>query len=53
MAFFSQKMISAETKYKAHNGELLAIVKAFKTWRHYLEESQHNVFIPTNHNKLC
>ena len=34
---FSRKMISAETQYKTHNAELLAIVKAFKTWRHYLE----------------
>ena len=31
VAFFSQKMISAKTKYETHNGELLAIVQAFKT----------------------
>ena len=39
VAFFSQKMIPAETRYETHNGELLAIVEAFKTWRHYLEGS--------------
>ena len=39
MPFFSQKMIPPETRYEIHNGELLAIVKAFKTWRHYLERS--------------
>ena len=31
VAFFSRKMILAETKYKTHDGELLAIVEAFKT----------------------
>ena len=31
VTFFLQKMILAETRYKTHNGELLAIVKAFKT----------------------
>ena len=31
MAYFSRKMIPAETWYKTHNGELLAIVEAFKT----------------------
>ncbi len=31
VAFFSRKMIPAETWYEAHDGELLAIVEAFKT----------------------
>ena len=31
VAFFSRKMISAETRYETHDGELLAIVEAFKT----------------------
>ena len=39
VAFFSQKMIPAKTRYKTHNGEFLAIVEAFKTWKHYLEGS--------------
>ena len=29
--FFFQKIIPAETKYKTHNDEILAIVEAFKT----------------------
>ena len=37
VAFFLRKMIPAETRYKTHDGELLAIVEAFKTWKHYLE----------------
>ena len=31
VAFFSHKMIPVETRYKMHDGELLAIVEAFKT----------------------
>ena len=52
IAYFSRKMISAETRYKTHNAELLAIVKAFKTWRHYLEGCKHEIFVLTDHNKL-
>ena len=32
IAYFSRKMISAETQYKTYNAKLLAIVKAFITW---------------------
>ena len=46
-------MIPAEIWYETHNGKLLAIVKAFKTWRHYLEDCKHEVLILTNHNNLC
>ena len=38
VAFFSYKMIPAETRYETHDSELLAIVEAFKTWKHYLED---------------
>ena len=37
IAYFFRKMIPAETQYKTYNAELLAIVEAFKTWRHYLK----------------
>ena len=52
VAFFSRKMILAETRYKIHDNELLAIVKAFKTWRYYLEGSQHEVLVLTDHNNF-
>ncbi len=45
-------MIPAETRYKTHDGELLAIVEAFKTWRHYLEGCKHEVLVLTDHNNL-
>ena len=52
VAFFSCKMIPVETRYEMHDGELLAIIEAFKTWRHYLEGSQHEMLVLTNHNNL-
>ena len=45
-------MIPAEMRYKTHNGELLAIVKAFKTWRYCLEGCKHEVLVLTNHKNL-
>ena len=52
VAYFSRKMIPVETRYETHNGELLAIVEAFKTWRHYLEGCKHEVLVLTDHNNL-
>ncbi len=52
VAFFSRKIIPAETRYETHDGELLAIVEAFKTWRHYLEGCKHEVLMLTDHNNL-
>ena len=37
MAFFFYKINLVETRYKTHNNDRLPIVKAFKTWKHYLE----------------
>ncbi len=45
-------MILAETQYEIHSGKLLAIVEAFKIWRHYLEGYKHEVLILTDHNNL-
>ena len=52
VAYYSQKIIPAETRYKTHDGELLAIVEAFKTWRHYLEGCKHKVLVLTDHNNF-
>ena len=53
IVFFFRKMIPAETWYKTHDGELLAIVEAFQTWRHYLKSYKHDVLVFTDHNNLC
>ncbi len=52
VAFLSQKMIPAETRYETHDGKLLAIFKVFKTWRYYLEGCKHEVFVLTDYNNL-
>ena len=36
MAFESRKMNPAEQNYPTHERELLAIIHALRTWRHYL-----------------
>ncbi len=45
-------MIPVEIWYKTHNRELLAIVEAFKTWKHYLKGFKYEILILTNHNNL-
>ena len=52
VAYYSQKMIPAETRYETHNAKLLAIVEAFKNWHHYLEDCQYKLLVLTNHNNL-
>ena len=52
VAYYSRKMIPAETRYETHDAELLAIVEAFKNWRHYLEGCQYEVLVLTDHNNL-
>ena len=52
VTFFSRKIIPAEIQYKTHNGELLAIVKAFKMWHYYLEGCKHEVLVLMDHNNL-
>ena len=52
IAFFFKKMISAETQYETYDGKLLAIVEAFKTWRHYLKDCKHEVLIFTDYNNF-
>ena len=52
IAFFSRKMIPVKTWYETYDGELLAIVKAFKTWCHYLKACKHEILVLTDHNNL-
>lgn len=52
IAFWSRKMIDTEHRYEAHDGELLAIIKAFKHWRHYLEGSRYPVVVKSDHANL-
>ncbi len=45
-------MIPAKIQYKIYNGEHLAIIEVFKTWRYYLEGCKHKVLILIDHNNL-
>ena len=46
------KFTESELNYKIHNKELLAIVKTFKQWKTYLEESKNLVLIYIDYKKL-
>ena len=51
-SLFFKKLIFAEIQIKTHISELLAIVEAFKSWRHSLEGGKYKVFILTNYNNF-
>jgi len=53
VAYWLQKLFSAEESYETHDLELLVIVETFKQWHHYLERSTHSVKVLTDHNNLC
>jgi RNase H-like domain found in reverse transcriptase/Reverse transcriptase (RNA-dependent DNA polymerase)/Integrase zinc binding domain/Chromo (CHRromatin Organisation MOdifier) domain/Retroviral aspartyl protease len=50
IAYISKKMLPAEMNYPTHEQELLAIIVAVKTWRHYL--MGNHFIIKTDHQSL-
>jgi len=52
VAFHSRKLNSTERNYEIHEKELLAILEAFKKWRHYLVEADKPVTAYTDHQNL-
>ena len=52
VAYNSRKLIPAERNYETHDKELLAIVHAFKVWRHYLQGARHDILVLTDHRNL-
>ena len=52
VAFFSRKMILTDTQYETYDAKLMAIFKAFKTWKHNLKGCKHEILVFTNHNNL-
>jgi hypothetical protein len=50
IAFMSKKMADAETRYPVHEQELLAIIQALTSWRHYLHGSKF--VVRTDHKSL-
>ena len=51
VAFHSRKMSPAERNYDIHDKETLAIVEAFKVWRHYCHGAR-TIPVYTDHNNL-
>lgn len=43
-------MIPAETQYETYDRKLLAIIKVFRIWGHYLKDCKHEILVFTNHN---
>jgi len=52
IAFHSQMFSALELNYDVHDKELLAIFKAFKIWRHYLERSASPIDVVMDHKNL-
>jgi hypothetical protein len=52
IAFHSKKLDPAELNYGTPDQELLAIVRCFSHWRHYLEGSHIPIEVLTDHNNL-
>ena len=50
IAYLSKKMLDAETRYPVHEQELLAIIHALGSWRHYLHGVKFTVM--TDHQSL-
>jgi len=52
VAFHSQKLKDAERNYEIHDKDLLAILQAFREWKHYLLGADDPVTVYTNHQNL-
>ena len=52
VAFYSRKLTPAEKNYGTGDSEMLAIVEAFREWRHYLESPAFTVRVLCDHENL-
>jgi len=52
IAYYSRSLTPAERNYHVHDTELLAIIEALETWRHYLAYSKEKTLIYTDHKNL-
>jgi transposase InsO family protein len=53
VAFYSKSMLPAEQNYDIHDKELLAIIRALESFRHYLEGNPLPFEVWTDHNNLA
>jgi hypothetical protein len=52
VAFYSLKLKGPKLNYTIYNKEFIAIIKAFKEWKHYLIETKYKIKIYTDHKNL-
>ncbi|KAJ2891394.1 hypothetical protein MKZ38_000508 [Zalerion maritima] len=52
VAFYSKKLNVPELNYQIHDKELMAIIEAFREWKHYLTGTKHPVKVYTDHKNL-
>ncbi|KAM3547144.1 hypothetical protein MY1884_009710, partial [Beauveria asiatica] len=52
VAFLSKKLHGPELNYGIHDKELMAIIQAFKEWRHYLVGANYKVKVYSDHKNL-
>jgi Reverse transcriptase (RNA-dependent DNA polymerase)/RNase H-like domain found in reverse transcriptase/Integrase zinc binding domain/Chromo (CHRromatin Organisation MOdifier) domain/Integrase core domain len=52
VAFYSKKMSKEEQNYSTGDQEMLAIVRAFEVWRHYLDTPATTTLVLTDHEAL-
>lgn len=52
IAYHSRQFAPAEANYDTHDKELLAIIDAFKVWRHYLISAPTPITVLSDHNNL-
>jgi hypothetical protein len=43
---------AVKCNYEIHDVEMLAIIRGFKEWRHYLEGARHPIEVLTDHKNL-
>src|SRR5437016_1359021 len=52
VACLSKSLSPVERNYEIHDKEMLAIIRSLQEWRHFLEGSEHQVKIWTDHKNL-
>jgi len=50
--YISHSLTATERNYDIYDRELLGIIRALQTWRHFLEGSEHEVIILSDHKNL-
>src|ERR1700723_231338 len=51
-AYYSKTLSETERNYDVHDRDMLAIIRALETWRHYVEGAKEKIEIWTDHKNL-